>query len=217
MRNTIDTIQRSLYTLFNLLPIVVMSTLLTVGFGLGNYGMITILLGQFTVSVTVFLIRLFSTNEGQLYSLFPGETSKQFPSIWMANISFFFGCLFSSAYSVYTRTPTNAETSDSDATINSKVKNRKSRTMMIMVAGALLGVFLLGYRMWAEGLGISSLLGSLLGVGIGAIGVVAWATIIKQPNFGTNNMDIFGISQQLISVTKTDVKTMCQLEALASQ
>jgi len=194
-----------------------MSTLLTVGFGLGNYGMITIFLGQFTVSVAVFIIRLFSTHEGQLYSLFPGEISKQFPSIWMANIAFFFGCLFSSAYDVYIRTPTSAETSDSDATVHAKVKNRKSRTMMVMVAGALLGIFLLAYRIWAEGLVVSSLLGSLLGAGIGAVGVIAWASIIKQPNFGTNNMDIFGISQQLISVTKTDVDTMCQLKATTRQ
>jgi hypothetical protein len=192
-----------------------MTTLLTVGFGLGNYGMITILLGQFGISVFVFILRLIPLieKEGQIYALFPGESSKQFPSIWLANIVFFFGCLISSAYSVYKKHPADATTEESGETINAKVKNRKSRTLMIIVFGALLAILLVGYRIYMEGNTISTLSGSVLGGIIGIIGTLIWREVIKGPNIGAKNMDIFGISQQLITVTNTDVKTMCELKA----
>lgn len=227
------TIQRSLFTVYNFLPIIFMLTLLTFGFGLGNYGMITIFLGQFAISVITFFARgLLGTMDGNnvkksTFSLFPSDGSVQFPSIWIANMSFLFGVLMLNAYSVYNIDATKNAGSDPNMIaqidtpiFQSKVSNRKTRCIMIITTCAILALLLLGYRVFSvEGGNLISLTLSILVLVLGGAAAWLWNKIITQPNLGLGlgNMDIFGISQQLISVKQTDVKTMCELKPAATQ
>ena len=88
---------------------------------------------------------------------------------------------------------------------------------MIMVVSAALALIFLGYRVIVvEGLGITLLFSVgwvVAGVGAG----VVWDTLMQQNKLGVGlqNMDIFGISQQLISVKQTDLATMCELQPAA--
>ena len=175
-------------------------------------------MGQVAVSIAVLLLKVISVmfmkgpTGHQLYSLFPGEVSIQGPSVWLANISFFFTCLISNAYAVYKKDSPPA--SGSDPTIAAKVNNRKTRCLMIIVTCAILAALSIGYRCFVE-FDSTSILGSIsliiVSIGLGAGAAAIWQILIKQPNIGLQNMDIFGISQQLISVTQTDTKTMCEL------
>jgi hypothetical protein len=84
---------------------------------------------------------------------------------------------------------------------------------MIMSTCAILAAILVSYRVFVvEGMNFGSIFLSLLAIGVGVTGAVIWDKIVQQPNLGVNNMDIFGISQQLIAVTQTDIKTMCELK-----
>lgn len=224
--DTLYTIQRSLYTVFNLLPAILMLTMLTLGFGIGNLGMISIFVGQLVTSVGVLFLRLFSSglqkNRQLLYSLIPGDVSVQFPSIWLANIGFFISAVVFSAYDVYNIDPAKKIGSDpaviaqmEDPIFKSKVGNRKTRCIMIIATTIIIGILLSLYRMWVvEGHSIFNIGWSLASLAIGILAAVGWYYLSIQENLGIQNMDIFGISQQLISVTQTDVKTMCELKAV---
>jgi len=224
--DTLYSIQRSLFTVYNFLPIVSMITLLTFGFGLGNYGMITIFMGQFAVSILIFLLRIpYSSASGNavkktVFALFPTEPAVQFLSIWLANVSFLFAALIWNAWDVYNIDPMRNVGSDPNVIaqidtpiFKSKVSNRKTRCKMIITTCAILAAILVGYRVLVvEGTHIGSLALSVIAIGAGVTAAFLWDKIVKQPNLGVNNMDIFGISQQLIAVTQTDIKTMCELK-----
>jgi hypothetical protein len=218
-------IQTSLYTLYNLLPIITMTTLLTLGIGLGNYGMISIGITEFVISVIIFgcrlLYRFFDKRQTLVSSLVPGQTSIQQPSIWLVVITFLFSAIFINAYRVYHINPLRNAGSDPNviaqintAPFQSKVSNRKARCIMIMALTGILALIFIGYRVIVvEGLGMN-LIFSLISVGLGLSAGYLWDMIMTQPNIGIKltNMDIFGISQQLISVKQTDLATMCELQ-----
>ena len=213
-------IQRSLFTLYNLLPIVSMITLFTFGLALGNVGMISIWGAMFVTTFLVGLLKFglsrFTLEKRNIFSLFqlyssetgPKNTSDKILSYWIINISLLFTILILNAWHVYNINPIN----DNVGEIDSKIRNRKTRCIMIMVLCALVGVILVGYRWFkVEGLGFFSILAVLIGILIGSI----WSTLIQLPNFGIKgNMDIFGISQQLVAVKETDYKTMCELQTV---
>jgi magnesium-transporting ATPase (P-type) len=213
-------IQRSLFTLYNLLPIVSMITLFTFGLALGNVGMISIWGAMFVTTFLVGLLKFglsrFTLEKRNIFSLFqlyssetgPKTTSDKILSYWIINISLLFTILILNAWHVYNINPIN----DNVGEIDSKIRNRKTRCIMIMVLCALVGVILVGYRWFkVEGLGFFSILAVLIGILIGSI----WSTLIQLPNFGIKgNMDIFGISQQLVAVKETDYKTMCELQTV---
>jgi hypothetical protein len=227
--DTLYSIQRSLFSVYNFLPVISMMTLITLGFGLGNYGMISIFIGEFIISVAMFFLRLvfrgfsWNTEKKTIFSLFPTEASVQYPSIWIATVTFFFSALIINAQEVYNIDPMKNVGSDPNviAQVNtpifqSKVTNRKTRCIMIMSICSILAVLLIGYRVFfVEGGGFPQLLISGISVAIGCFGALSWNALMRQPNVGLRNMDIFGISQQLISVTQTDVKTMCELKPAA--
>ena len=222
-------IQTSLYTLYNLLPIITMITFLTIGLGLGNYGMISIGLSEFVISVAVLIIRValkFAGLGGNLTaSLTPGEIATRQPSSWLIIVTFLFTAIFINAYRVYQIDPLKNAGSDPNliaqietAPFQSKVSNRKTRCIMIMVLSAVLAILFIGYRVIVvEGLDILSLLFSVLSVGLGGLAGYFWDRLLQQNNLGVglSNMDIFGISQQLISVKQTDLATMCELQPAA--
>ena len=221
-------IQTSLYTLYNLLPIITMITFLTIGLGLGNYGMISIGITEFVISVAVLFVRVILKGVGMkgnlTASLTPGEIATAQPSSWLIIVAFLFTAIFINAYRVYNINPLANAGSDPNliaqidtAPFQSKVSNRKTRCIMIMVVSAALALIFLGYRVIVvEGLGITLLFSVgwvVAGVGAG----VVWDTLMQQNKLGVGlqNMDIFGISQQLISVKQTDLATMCELQPAA--
>lgn len=209
-----------------------MITLFTLGLALGNVGMISIWGAMFVTTIVVWTLKLgisrsFTVEKRNLFSLFQlysSETraagisketgfvavSDKILSYWIINISLFFTILILNAWQVYKIDPKN----DNVGEIDSKIRNRKVRCVMIMVLCTLLGLALVGYRWFkVEGLGLFSILAVAIGVFVGAI----WSIIVALPNFGLKgekgNMDIFGISQQLVAVKTTDYKTMCELQA----
>jgi hypothetical protein len=210
-----------------------MITLLTFGLGLGNYGMISIFMGEFALTVIVFLLRLVSqkvpgnTETKTIFSLFPTEAAPQFPSIWLSTMSFFFGALILNAYQVYKIDPMDTVGSDPNIIaqidtpiFQSKVNNRKTRCIMIMITCTILALVLIGYRaLFVEArtstgdLGVTKLFMAIIAILMGGGAAALWYKItLDAPNFGLRNMDIFGISQQLVAVTQTDMKTMCELK-----
>jgi len=211
-------IQRSLFTVYNLLPIVSMITLFTFGLALGNVGMISIWGAMFVTTFLVGLLKFglsrFTLEKRNIFSLFqlyssetgPKNTSDKILSYWIINISLLFTILILNAWHVYNINPIN----DNVGEIDSKIRNRKTRCIMIMVLCALVGVILVGYRWFkVEGLGFFSILAVLIGIFIGSI----WSILIQLPNLGIKGkVDIFGISQQLVAVKTTDYKTMCELQ-----
>ena len=213
-------IQRSLFTVYNLLPIVSMITLFTFGLALGNVGMISIWGAMFVTTFLVGLLKFglsrFTLEKRNIFSLFqlyssetgPKNTSDKILSYWIINISLLFTILILNAWHVYNINPIN----DNVGEIDSKIRNRKTRCIMIMVLCALVGVILVGYRWFkVEGLGFFSILAVLIGIFIGSI----WSILIQLPNLGIKGkVDIFGISQQLVAVKETDYKTMCELQAV---
>lgn len=232
-RYTLDLVQRSLYTSYDFLPIITIITFLTLGIGIGNSGMLSIGIAQIALCIIVLLFRLVvkfvfgnrketgTTNNtflsNGIYALFPKEISVQYLSIWIVNMSFLFTTVIISAWNVYKK-PAPSPNSGSDpvfnAEIESKFLNRQTRCIMIMAICILTALLFIGYRIFfVEGrdiLGIIAIACSLaVGIGSGYV----WNMVVTQPNIGLNNMDIFGISQQLISVKQTDIATMCELKA----
>ena len=197
-----------------------MITIFTLGLALGNVGMISIWGAMFVTTFLVGLLKIglsrFTLEKRNLFSLFqlyssetgPKTTSDKILSYWIINVTLFFTILILNAWQVYSINPTN----DNVGEIDSKIRNRKTRCIMIMVLCALVGLALVGYRWFkVEGLSLVSTLAVAIGVFIGSI----WSILIQQPNFGIKgNMDIFGISQQLVAVKTTDYKTMCELQAV---
>lgn len=197
-----------------------MITLFTFGLALGNVGMISIwgamVVTTFLVGILKWLLsRFFTLEKRNLFSLIqlfsdttgPKTTSDKILSYWIINISLLFTTLVLNAWQVYKINPMN----DNVGEIDSKIRNRKTRCIMIMVLCTLVGLALVGYRWFkVEGLSLVSTLAVAIGIFIGSI----WSMLIEQPSFGIKgNMDIFGISQQLVAVKTTDYKTMCELKA----
>ena len=57
MSVTIDKIRLLMFATYNYLPIVLMTTMITFGIGLGNMGMLSIFAGQLTLMVVVWFLR----------------------------------------------------------------------------------------------------------------------------------------------------------------
>jgi hypothetical protein len=207
-----DTIQSSLFSLYNLLPIILMITLLTLGIGLGNYGMISILIGQASLAFVVFILRMVipSDKNHHLFSLMPNESASQFPSMWLTQVFFFMLCLIINANSVMNR---EEVATGSDPMFDKKVYNRKARCTMIIATCSIMLVLLVGYRCVVEYNSGATwpLLGIVFSLLIGGGGAAIWGVASTAPTIGIKNMDIFGISQQLIHIRQTDIKTMCEL------
>ena len=224
----IYSIQSSLYTLYNFLPITTMITLLTLGVGLGNYGMITIGLTEFVLSVIIFclhsilkFLKMLDSNQAFTFSMIPDTQSIQFISYWIVVITFLFAAIFTNAYRVHNIDPLkNIGSSDPNLVLEpsfqSKINNRKMRCKMIMVVSVVIGILFIGYRCIVEwkDFSLPSVFSSLLSIGLGGVAAFLWDLLLQQNSIGIGlgNMDIFGISQQLISVKQTDLATMCELQ-----
>jgi hypothetical protein len=220
--DTLYSIQRSLLSAYSYLPIISITVFLTLGLGLGNYGMISISITQLVLCVITFILRIVyrkfqpkTETDNTVYALFPAEAAPQHPSIWLINMSFLFSAIIYSAWSVYKIEPSAGQIDDDKK--DSKIGNRKTRCMMIITFCSILALLFIGYRIFVvESSGKILSLNFFLslaatGAGIGAAAI--WNTIMEQPTVGLRNMDIFGISQQLVAVNKADLKTMCELQS----
>ena len=181
-----------------------MITFLTIGLGLGNYGMISIGITEFVISVAVlvlrFLVGFVYKKENLSSSLVPGQAATVQPSSWLIIVAFLFTAIFINAYRVYKIDPLKNAGSDPNliaqidtAPFQSKVSNRKTRCIMIMAVSAALALIFLGYRVIVvEGLGIT-LLFSLGWVGAGVGAGFLWDKLMQEKNLGVGlqNMDIF--------------------------
>lgn len=219
----LDTAQRSIFGVFNALPVVLMTVLLVLGFGLGNHGIVWVLGGQVVLYPAIaaihFVLRLLKIGDiGNIpYSdtvvLVPGSnysTINVLPSMWITQVSYFFSYVFLNALDIYNSEPVSTEDS-----YEMKVNNRKTRTIMIMTWAVIFGLILISCR-WLAGsekgnlsilITISS---TILSLGVGV--AYAWTVNMlgKQPNIGrTQNMDIFGITQQMMLIPKTSQVTVC--------
>ena len=204
-----------MFATYNYLPIVLMTTLFTFGIGLGNTGMLSIFIGQVALTIVVWLLRtltFFQGGKSEFYSLVPNQRSRQYPSMWITQITFFMSCILANAATLYQKS--EAPRSGSDPAIASKIYNRKSRCIMVIVMTSIFLLGMVGYRIYAENISGDGFIGwfaTLIALALGGAGAVIWWWASTQPNIGVQNMDIFGISQQLIQVRETDVKTMCEL------
>jgi hypothetical protein len=232
-RYTLDLVQRSLYTTYDFLPIITIITFLTLGIGIGNSGMISIGIAQVALCAIVFVFRLATklwfgnrketatTNNtflsNGIYALFPKEVSVQYLSVWIVNMSFLFSAVIISAWNVYNRSPPSANSGSDpvfNAEIESKFLNRQTRCLMIIAVCILTALLFIGYRIFfVEARDVLSVIAIACSLAVGIGGGYVWNIVVTQPNIGLNNMDIFGISQQLIAVKQTDIATMCELKA----
>jgi hypothetical protein len=231
-RYTLDLVQRSLYTSYDFLPIIIIITLLTFGIGIGNSGMLSIGIAQIALCIIVVVFRLIikfgfgnrketdGTNNtflsNGIYALFPKEVSVQYLSIWIVNMSFFFTAVIISAWNVYNR-PAPSPNSGSDPVLNAEIEskflNRQTRCIMIISVCILTALLLIGYRIFfVEGRDILGVIAIISSLALGIGGGYGWNMVVIQPNIGLSNMDIFGISQQLIAVKRADIATMCELK-----
>jgi hypothetical protein len=217
MSVTIDKIRLMMFATYNYLPIVLMTTMITFGVGLGNMGMLSIFAGQLTLMVVVWFLRsllFFQGAKSEFYAFVPTQRSHQYPSMWITQVTFFLSCILANAATLYQKDDT--PNSGSDPAIASKIYNRKSRCVMVIVMAAIFLLGMVGYRLYAEHVGsdgVVGMFGSLVALALGGAGATLWWWASAQPNIGIQNMDVFGISQQLVQVRQTDVKTMCELVA----
>jgi len=213
----LDITQASIIGVFNLLPLVLMTVLLVLGLGLGNSGMIQIFIGQVILFPIMASIHFFTGWFGEIpYSdtlvISPTNVHEKInimPSMWITQVTYFFSYVFFNANDVYNDEPI---TSDPDYSI--KVNNRKTRTVMIMTWAVILGLLLIALRFMAKSEYIENIFKRMfsiaLSVSLGSVMAFLVNFIGKQPNVGTQKMDIFGITQQMMLIQKTSQVTVCQ-------
>jgi len=195
-----------------------MTTLATLALGFGNYGMGWIVAGQILLYPIVGAMHLVTTILGgnipysDTLVIVPTSSYRQInvlPSTWFVQVSYFFSYLFFNARDIYLKDPID---SDSDYTL--KVNNRKARTMIIMITSVIFLLLLVNCRLIARselsGSPFITIMSIILSLGVGISGAYVWSHIGKQPNVGTGYLDVFGISQQMILIPKTNEKTMCE-------
>jgi hypothetical protein len=214
----VDTAQSSLIGVFNSLPLVLMTVLIVLGLGLGNFGMLWVAGGHIVLFPIVGALHFLTMWYGKgiiPYSdtlvLAPGSSSKIniIPSMWITQITYFFTYVFLNAYDIY-----NSEPVTTDPSYDIKVNNRKTRTIMIMTWAVILGLILIACRILAKSEYTSDRIAIIASVAFSLLiggSMAAIANIIgNQPNVGTQKMDIFGITQQMFLIPKSSQVTVCQ-------
>ena len=198
-----------------------MTTLLILGLGLGNPGMIWILAGHillFPIIGTLHLItKLFKLGDlppSETLVIVPSEAYKTInivPSMWITQVTYFFSYLIMNANDVR-----NADAVDSGPEYATKVNNRKTRTIMIMtVCAAVLTTLILcriiaGSERDSKMTGIVTAISVTVSVGLGLFMAGVWDLLGGQPNVGIGKLDIFGISQQMMKIPSTNEKLVCE-------
>ena len=198
-----------------------MTTLLILGLGLGNPGMIWILAGHillFPIIGSLHLVtKLFKLGDlppSETLVIVPSEAYKTInivPSMWITQVTYFFSYLIMNANDVR-----KADAVDSGPEYATKVHNRKTRTIMIMtVCAAVLTTLILcrviaGSERDSKMTGIVTAISVTVSVGLGFLAAGIWDLLGGQPNVGIGKFDIFGISQQMMRIPETNQTVVCQ-------
>lgn len=214
--NPLDTIKRSIIMFFLGLPVILISIVFFLGFGLGNAGLLFLSAGQIlTVPIVVLLCHAVTTfvpgpgwqnvRDTDIGLLVPSETMDTsklnvWPSYWMAHFTFFCSYILSNASSVY-----NLPAVSDDLEYDAKVQARKSRTSVIMIFIVAIFLILTGIRL------IYTHSENFVGVLIATLifGSLGYGWHIASNSLGIRTMDIFGVVQQMIAVRDPSVPMMC--------
>jgi hypothetical protein len=212
--NILDLVKKSLILFYLEFPVIIISTLLFLGVGLGNAGLLFLLTGHILiVPIAVALIHAvtqfipFSTI---LYSdiaqLVPtagiasGHRINVFPGYWISHFAFFSLYIFTNAFEVYRLPP-----SSPDPLNATKITNRKIRAASIMAFTVFTFLAFIGIRYWVTK--SEHPLGMLLGIfTMGLLGV-GW--YYASSNSSIKTFDIFGIVQQMTTLTDNNATTLC--------
>ena len=179
------------------LPLMMIAFTLFVGLGIGNMGLIILLLGQIlVVPVASMLLHFvtgsyFTISSRDICNLVPSASKYGFipstPSFWMAEVLFFMSYLIRNAYTIYNQ---DAEIGAPDV----KVRNRKDRLYTSMVIGILITLLFVYLRYSFTGCE------TMVGVAVSALVFVPLG--IYWYDFaalcGAKNADIFGISASIL-------------------
>lgn len=209
------TLRTSLLLAFKSLPLLLISFITFLAFGLGNVSLFILLIGHiFIVPLITELLHFVSRNSPNVALLTSNDISQLvptplgsvttpvnvFPSYWMAHISFFFGYLLSNAVSMYLQEP-DFETikgASSDAvknSINAKIASRKEKALTLIISTLCFLLLITLLRMIATGAetfaGVS--------IAIFVLGLAGGGYHRSAELLGATNSDVFGIAMQMMS------------------
>lgn len=209
------TLRTSLLLAFKSLPLLLISFITFLAFGLGNISLFILLIGHVLIVpiITEFFhfisskspnIALLTSNDiSQLIPTPLGSVTTPvnvFPSYWMAHISFFSGYLLSNAVSMYRQEPNLSliQGASSDAvkrSIQLKIAARKEKAMTLIISTVSFLLLITLLRMIATGAetfaGVSI---AIIFLGLAGGGYYLFAEVL-----GVTNSDVFGIAMQMMS------------------
>lgn len=217
--NVLDSIKRSLILFYLGFPLILISTLLFVGVGLGNVGLLFLSAGHVVIVplavtilhlVTQFIPDFSTIKYSEIGLLVPstGISSSTvninvFPSYWISHFTFFCSYIFFNAYTIY-KNSINDDTID-DTTNKKSFNKTKSRAILIMLFTLFTFVAFVGIRYKITH--TEKILGMLLG--IGAMGGLGYGWYLASISINIKRMDIFGVTQQMKTVTDVNAKKLC--------
>jgi hypothetical protein len=220
----LETLRVGLLLVFKYLPILLISFILFLSFGLGNTSLFLLLLGQsFVVPFLTELIHMLPVSDeiagntineiAQLISTPPGTNpvpTNVFPSYWMAHMSFFFGYIFSNAVSMYTKKPDlrviQGATSENAKTIlNAKIAARTEKALVLIISTICMYVLITVLRYAATG--VETVYGTVIAFFVFFWTGYGWYALAESTSSATNS-DIFGISMQMMSPESAQNKPM---------
>jgi len=208
------TIRTSLLLGFKSLPLLLISFIAFLAFGLGNTSLFILLFGQiFGVPVITEILHALSSNSPNIALLTSNDISQLvptalgsvstpvnvFPSYWMAHIAFFFGYLLGNAVSMYLQKTDLSliQGASSDAvkiSINSKIAARKERALTLIISTVCFFILIAILRVIATG--AETLAGMLISLILFGLG---WGWYAVAENLGVTNSDVFGIAMLMMS------------------
>lgn len=215
--NILDLIKKSLILFYIGLPLILISTICFLGFGLGNAGLLFLSAGHIVIVPLAVAILHFVTQNfdfskvkyNDVGLLVPssgistGTEINIAPSYWISHVTFFCTYIFFNAYTIYYLPPSSDDSEDK--TITSKVNNRKYRTALIMgfTLFTFLTFILIRYRVTNS----ENIVGMILG--IGAMGGLGYGWYLASISSNIKTFDILGIVQQMSSLIDSNAKTLC--------
>ena len=209
------TLRTSLLLAFKSLPLLLISFIVFLAFGLGNVSLFILLIGHvFIVPIITEILHWLSSNSPSIALLTSNDVSQLiptpldsvvtpvnvFPSYWMAHMSFFFGYLLSNAVSMYRQEPNlsliqGASSDTVKRSIYAKIATRKEKALTLIISTVCFLLLIAILRMIATGAE------TFAGVAIAIIvlGLAGAGYYITAELLGVTNSDVFGIAMQMMS------------------
>jgi hypothetical protein len=203
MTTLVENIRQMILYSFMALPVMLMAFTLFLGFGLGNIGLILLLMGQvFFVPGIVFLSNLIFSAVSSLAPLTQVVNSdicnlvpsaKQLgllsvaPSYWNAHVLFFGSYLVSNAVALYNEIP-------QENAPEAKVRHRKDQALTAAIVSSIAMAVLVLLRLFTTG--CETILGTAVAALIAVPSGVAWYYFASI--CGARNSDIFGIAGKML-------------------